>query len=150
MSDSDAAFVAPKGEAMYNNKFQLVTAGKDYDLSLKTRQGILTFKRLMDYYIIPRLKKALGVKYINEDSSETKANEFLSRMKLYTYIDSKTNSIKSYTALDTRITNIEDNAALLKVYDNIVNDFKDIMNLTIGKINEGISNNDDKINFGDN
>ena len=150
MSDSDAAFVAPKGEAMYNNKFQLVTAGKDYNLSLKTRQGILTFKRLMDYYIIPRLKKALGVTYINEDSSETRANEFLSRMKLYTYIDSKTNSIKSYTALDTRITNIEDNAALLKVYDNIVNDFKDIMNLTIGKINEGISNDDDKINFGNN
>ena len=150
MGDSDAAFVAPKGEAMYNNKFQLVTAGKDYNLSLKTRQGILTFKRLMDYYIIPRLKKALGVTYINEDSSETRANEFLSRMKLYTYIDRKTNSIKSYTALDTRITNIEDNAALLKVYDNIVNDFKDIMNLTIGKINEGISNDDDKINFGDN
>lgn len=131
LDKSKIEFYVPEGEVIYNERMgQDVCEGDmaDNPMSLSTDNGMLTFKRLMDRYIIPKLKEKLG---IDKDGN---VNEFINRMCLNVVQDFDTKRIKTYSSLNIRTTHIDEDAAALKIYDKMVKDFKAIMNITTDEL----------------
>lgn len=139
LKSSETSFFVPAGNGYYYGKIFIPTNESGVSMDLTTQDGLLTFKRLMDFYIIPKLKQIFN--------NENRKNEFLSRMTLNVYKDKLSEKTKTYTALDTKTTNIENDAIALRIYDNMVHDFKDIMDMTTDGIDSKLSRNE-KLNIG--
>ena len=121
LSEQNLKFDVPKDNIIYT------TVGQESVRSIKTvamknLYDFATFKNWMETYVIPEL----------QTQSPFKDHIFINSLELVAQENRRTGKIDRYYRLPLNMMTIEDSVKTERVYENLLNDFDSISNMTFG------------------